>query len=80
MVFSNRETINIHLGQAGTQLANTTWELYLNEHGINSDGSLQDHKIGDDDNCFHTFFSESQSGRFVPRAILVDTEPTVIDK
>lgn len=79
MVFSNREVVSIHLGQAGTQLASTTWELYCFEHGIKSDGSLEDYKIGDDDNCFHTFFCESQTGKFIPRAILVDTEPTVID-
>jgi tubulin alpha len=77
MVFSNRETVSIHLGQAGCQLANSTWELYCYEHGIKNDGSLEDFKIGDDDNCFHTFFCESQTGKFVPRAILVDTEPTV---
>lgn len=77
MVFSNRETVSIHLGQAGCQLANSTWELYCHEHGIKNDGNLQDFRMGDDDNCFHTFFCESQTGKFVPRAILVDTEPTV---
>lgn len=77
MVFSNRETISIHIGQAGCQLANTTWQLYNFEHGIDCDGSLHEAGVGDDDNCFHTFFCESQTGKYVPRAILVDTEPTV---
>lgn len=80
MVFSRRETISIHLGQAGIQTASTTWELYCLEHGIKKNGALDDTRIGDDDNCFHTFFAESQSGQYVPRAILVDTEPTVIDE
>lgn len=80
MVFSNRETISIHLGQAGVQTANTTWELYCLEHGINKDGFVNKNLIGDDENCCNTFFSESQTGKFVPRAILVDTEPTVIDQ
>lgn len=80
MAFSDRETISIHIGQAGIQTANTTWELYCLEHGIDHDGFLGSDKIGDDDNSFHTFFSESQAGKFVPRAILVDTEPTVIDE
>jgi len=79
MVFSDRETVSIHLGQAGVQLGNTTWELYCLEHGIRKDGSLQE-EWNDDDNCFNTFFAESQTGRYVPRAILVDTEPTVIDE
>lgn len=80
MVFSNRETLSIHLGQAGVQTANTTWELYCLEHGVNKDGYLDDKRVGDDDNCFQTFFAESLCGKFVPRAILVDTEPTVIDE
>lgn len=80
MVFSHRETISLHIGQAGVQTANTTWELYCLEHGIKKDGSLGDDLIGDADNCFNTFFAESQAGTFVPRAILVDTEPTVIDE
>lgn len=80
MVFSNRETLSIHLGQAGVQTANTTWELYCLEHNIKNDGSLNDFAMGDDDNSFHTFFAESHTGKFTPRAILVDTEPTVIDE
>lgn len=80
MVFSRREVISIHLGQAGVQTATTTWELYCLEHGIKKNGCVDDVKVGDEDNAFHTFFSESQSGQFVPRAILVDTEPTVIDE
>jgi tubulin alpha len=71
MVFSNRETVSIHIGQAGVQTANTTWELYCLEHGINKDGTISDKKVGDDDSCFHTFFAESSTGKFVPRAILV---------
>jgi tubulin alpha len=80
MVFSNREAISIHIGQAGVQMANATWELYCLEHGIEKDGCLSESRVGDDDSSFNTFFSESQTGKFVPRAILVDTEPTVIDE
>lgn len=80
MVFSHRETVSIHIGQAGIQTANTTWELYCLEHGIKKDGLLAEHRIGDDDDCFHTFFSESQTGKFIPRSIMVDTEPTVMDE
>ena len=27
---------------------------------------------------FHTFFSETGAGKFVPRAVFVDLEPTVV--
>jgi hypothetical protein len=78
MVFCNRETISIHIGQAGCQLASSTWELYCLEHGINPDGTLDCCHSGDNNDIgLHTFFCESQTGKFVPRAVLIDTEPTV---
>jgi tubulin alpha len=32
------------------------------------------------DESFSTFFSETGNGRHVPRAVMVDLEPTVIDE
>jgi hypothetical protein len=32
------------------------------------------------DNSFGTFFSETGTGKHVPRAILIDLEPSVIDQ
>ena len=32
------------------------------------------------DESFETFFSESRSGRFTPRALFVDLEPSVVDE
>ena len=32
------------------------------------------------DDSFNTFFSETSSGKHVPRAVLVDLEPTVVDE
>lgn len=79
-VFSNRETVSIHIGQAGIQLGNSTWELYCLEHGIKKDGSVDSKMSADQDNCYNTFFAESQSGKYTPRAIFIDTEPTVVDE
>ncbi|XP_058449600.1 tubulin alpha-8 chain-like [Malaya genurostris] len=83
MSFSNRETISIHLGQAGIQLGNSTWELYLMEHKIGKDGLLQEavEPNNDDENSFcGTFFQKTSKEQYVPRAVLVDTEPTVVDE
>ena len=33
-IFSQRECISIHVGQAGCQIGNACWELYCLEHGI----------------------------------------------
>ena len=75
-----REILSIHLGQAGVQMGNACWELYCLEHGlqpnglIDSESTVEHHKL-------NTFFSETNGGkRWVPRAVLCDLEPTVIDE
>ena len=76
-----REVISIHIGQAGCQMGNACWELYCLEHGIQPDGMMpEDDSIGQADDSFSTFFSETGSGKHVPRAIFVDLEPTVVDE
>ncbi|CAO2606437.1 Tubulin alpha-8 chain, partial [Lemmus lemmus] len=62
------ECISVHVGQAGVQIGNACWELFCLEHGIQADGT------------FGTFFSETGNGKHVPRAVMVDLEPTVVDE
>ena len=79
--FRMREVISIHLGQCGVQIGNACWELYCLEHGIQPDGNMpSDKSIGGGDDSFNTFFSETGSGKHVPRVVFVDLEPTVIDE
>ena len=77
-----RECISIHVGQAGVQIGNSCWELYCLEHGIEPDGSMPvaEKNPGFGDDAFNTFFSETGGGKHVPRAIMVDLEPTVVDQ
>uniref|UniRef100_A0A8C8TJD0 Tubulin alpha chain n=1 Tax=Peromyscus maniculatus bairdii TaxID=230844 RepID=A0A8C8TJD0_PERMB len=75
------ECISIHVGQAGVQISNACWELYCLEHGIQPDRQMpSDKTIGGGDDSFNTFFSETGSGKHVPRALFVVLEPTVIDE
>uniref|UniRef100_A0A7N5JC98 Tubulin alpha 8 n=1 Tax=Ailuropoda melanoleuca TaxID=9646 RepID=A0A7N5JC98_AILME len=76
-----RECISVHVGQAGVQIGNACWELFCLEHGIQVDGTfgVQASKVNDDDS-FTTFFSETGNGKHVPRAVMVDLEPTVVDE
>lgn len=74
-----RECISVHIGQAGVQIGNACWELYCLEHGIQPDGQMpSDKTIGGGDDSFNTFFSETGAGKHVPRAVMVDLEPTVV--
>jgi len=75
-----REVISLHVGQAGVQIGNACWELYTVEHGLNPDGRLVDNSPSHSDNGFSTFFSETNSGKHVPRALYIDLEPNVIDE
>ncbi|KAH7982130.1 hypothetical protein HPB52_003183 [Rhipicephalus sanguineus] len=81
IVFSSRECISVHIGQAGVQIGNSCWELYCLEHGIQQDGRMPSDKAsGGVDDSFSTFFAETGAGRHVPRAVFVDLEPTVVDE
>eukprot|EP00511_Aplanochytrium_stocchinoi_P013476 CAMPEP_0204884426 /NCGR_PEP_ID=MMETSP1349-20130617/9804_1 /ASSEMBLY_ACC=CAM_ASM_000710 /TAXON_ID=215587 /ORGANISM="Aplanochytrium stocchinoi, Strain GSBS06" /LENGTH=77 /DNA_ID=CAMNT_0052045275 /DNA_START=33 /DNA_END=262 /DNA_ORIENTATION=- len=75
-----REVISIHIGQAGVQVGNACWELYCLEHGIQPDGRFSADKAASTDDAYSTFFSETGAGKHVPRAVLVDLEPTVCDE
>lgn len=76
-----REIISLHIGQAGVQVANSCWELYCLEHGINNDGMLKEDRKGSrGSESFSTFFSETSNGKRIPRAVFLDLEPTVVDE
>lgn len=76
-----KEVIQIHVGQAGVQIANACWELYCLEHGIQPDGNLYRgyHECNVDDS-HNAFFSIASAGKCVPRVVMADLEPTVIGK
>jgi len=79
-----REVISISVGQAGIQLGNAVWEQYSCEHKIQTDGKVNPDDVvrnskGEENKYFTTFFEETSAGQYVPRQIMVDLEPTVVD-
>uniref|UniRef100_A0A1I8A5P0 Tubulin alpha chain n=1 Tax=Steinernema glaseri TaxID=37863 RepID=A0A1I8A5P0_9BILA len=82
MPTEGRECISIHVGQAGAQIGNACWELYCREHNIGRDGIVLEGENGEkvNNHSFNTFFSECNNGKYVPRAIYIDLEPTVLDE
>ncbi|CRL31448.1 Tubulin alpha-2 chain [Penicillium chrysogenum] len=76
------EICHLHLGQAGTQLGNAAWELYLLEHSLMPDGSI-DPDVSQEicqRGSYETFFTETGNGKYVPRSIFVDLDPSTIDE
>ncbi|KAL0129487.1 hypothetical protein PUN28_001631 [Cardiocondyla obscurior] len=61
-------------------MGNSCWELYCLEHGIQPDGSIPSDKAPGFNDCFNAFFNETGSGKMVPRAMMIDLEPTVVDE
>ena len=73
-----REIVHIQAGQCGNQIGSKFWEVICGEHGIDGEGMYQ----GDSDlqlERISVYFNEAIGGRYVPRAVLVDLEPGVMD-
>lgn len=73
-----REIISLHVGQAGVQLGNSCWELFLGEHDIGNDGVSRNETSRSE--SVGTFFGETASGKFVPRAVFLDLEPSCVEE
>lgn len=79
-----REMITLQLGQCGNQIGFEFWKKLCAEHNINSDGVMNQVVKYDKENLEETdrkdvFFYQSDDSRYIPRAILIDLEPRVIN-
>jgi tubulin beta len=73
-----REIVHLQVGQCGNQIGSKFWETISAEHGISNDG----HYVGSSDAQIEraeVYYNEAQGGRYVPRAVVVDLEPGVLD-
>ncbi|QDS75938.1 gamma-tubulin [Venturia effusa] len=73
-----REIITIQAGQCGNSVGSEFWQQLCREHGINQDGNLEDFATEGGDRK-DVFFYQSDDTRYIPRAILLDLEPRVIN-
>ncbi|CAL8101919.1 unnamed protein product [Calicophoron daubneyi] len=73
-----REIIHLQVGQCGNQIGTKFWELVTQEHGIDATGQY----VGNDPLQLQrssVYFNEASGNKYVPRALLVDLEPGVLD-
>ncbi|KAK9892757.1 hypothetical protein WA026_021950 [Henosepilachna vigintioctopunctata] len=73
-----REIVHIQVGQCGNQVGAKFWEIISDEHGLDPNGQYH----GDSDlqlERINVYYHEASGGNYVPRAILVDLEPGIID-
>ncbi|PKU80073.1 Tubulin gamma-2 chain [Dendrobium catenatum] len=78
-----REIITIQVGQCGNQIGMEFWKQLCVEHGIGPDGLLEDFAT---QARFHggdrkdVFFYQADDQHYIPRALLMDLEPRVINQ
>ncbi|KAH7697134.1 gamma tubulin 2, partial [Aphelenchoides avenae] len=70
--------ISVQLGQCGNQIGMEFWKTICAEHGIAPDGTLAKEEIRGADNK-EVFFYQADDNRYIPRSVLVDLEPRVIN-
>lgn len=74
-----REIITLAVGQCGNQINHKFWETISKEHGINPlNGQYEGNDVQQIEKS-DVYFNEVPGGRFVPRALLVDLEPGVLN-
>jgi tubulin beta len=73
-----REIIQVQAGQCGNQIGGKFWEVICDEHNIDASGQF----IGNDKSVLDkisVYYNDIRKTRYVPRCILVDLEPGVLD-
>ncbi|GKV03572.1 hypothetical protein SLEP1_g15848 [Rubroshorea leprosula] len=73
-----REILHIQGGQCGNQIGAKFWEVVCDEHGIDPTGRYNGNSNMQLE-CVNVYYNEASCGRFVPRAVLMDLEPSTMD-
>jgi cell division GTPase FtsZ len=73
--------IVVSIGQAGNQIAASFWKTICQEHGIDplTGQTAQAQEPRGNWSAFFTRLGDGSGGSFVPRAVMVDLEPSVIE-
>ena len=73
-----REIITLQVGQCGNQIGMEFWKQLCAEHGIGQNGILEDFAVEGGDRK-DVFFYQADDEQYIPRALLVDLEPRVLN-
>ncbi|KAI9224505.1 Tubulin/FtsZ, GTPase domain-containing protein [Blastocladiella britannica] len=74
-----REIVCISVGQCGNQIGAKFWEVISDEHGIDPSGAFTGENPNSQLERVNVYYNEAGSGKYVPRAVLVDLEPGTMD-
>nr|AAY17321.1 gamma tubulin [Naegleria gruberi] len=74
-----REIITLQAGQCGNQIGTEFWKRLCLEHGIGTDGVLEDFAIQGAGDRKDVFFYQADDEHYIPRSVIVDLETRVIE-
>ncbi|XP_026850467.1 tubulin beta chain isoform X2 [Drosophila persimilis] len=73
-----REIVHLQAGQCGNQIGSKFWEIISDEHGIDPNGYYHGESAMQMERL-EVYYNEASSGKYVPRAVLIDLEPGTMD-
>jgi tubulin beta len=76
---SYRGIVSVQVGQAGNQIGSAFWDTISVEHGIDDVGNFAGDSPYQQLNRVNVYFNESANGKYMPRTVMVDLEPGVLD-
>jgi len=79
-----REIVHIQCGQCGNQIGTNFWETISGEHGLDFNGQYVQNIFPEEEKQIRldrvrVYYDEAKGGKYVPRALLVDLEPGVLN-
>lgn len=72
------QVITVQFGHCGNKIGSKFWEVISDEHRINRDGIRTRSRTSDLERI-NVYFKETEDQKYVPRAVLVDTDPSTLD-
>lgn len=79
-----REIVHIQAGQCGNQIGANFWETISGEHGLDFNGQYVENIFPSEEKQVRlervrVYYDEAKGDKYVPRALLVDLEPGVLN-
>nr|ANM86118.1 tubulin gamma-2 chain [Stygiella incarcerata] len=74
-----REIITLQIGQCGNQIGSEFWKQLCGEHGISPEGIIEEYAARGGVDRKDVFFYQADDEHYIPRALLLDLEPRVLN-
>jgi len=79
-----REIVHLQAGQCGNQIGANFWRTITLEHGLNFNGQFDENAYPKEEKHvrlerLNVYYNEAKDSKWVPRSLLVDLEPGVIN-